>query len=252
MRFFVVGGLFVAIIATSASSSSSPSKSLFGIIPSVRNRQQQHSWIGSIIPRGGSTDDASNYNDADSEQPQQPVYHPGLLDAIIPPSLGDATITASSDYRLSISSSKAKELQIQSGELVAIIGKRRRASYAKVHVLPKGAAASNDEAKVSRNLATNLRLRSMDKVKVVPLLSSSSEDNDDDEEECESKAYNMGNKPTSIASSITFHPLKDSLTSLDHKEGGGGDGLSDEEVLERFITPYLNLDDDDDTMGKSS
>lgn len=252
MRFFVVGGLFVAIIATSASSSSSPSKSLFGIIPSVRNRQQQHSWIGSIIPRGGSTDDASNSNnnDADLEQPQQPVYHPGLLDAIIPPSLGEnASITASSDYRLSISSSKAKELQIQSGELVAIIGKRRRASYAKVHILPKGGAASNDEAKVSRNLATNLRLRSMDKVKIVPLLSSSSEDNDDGEE-CESKAYNMGNKPTSIASSITFHPLKDSLTSLDYKEGGGGDGLSDEEVLERFITPYLNLDDDDDTDGQ--
>ncbi len=245
MRFFVVGALFVAVAASPASSSS-PSKRLFGIIPSVPSRQQQkQSWI---IHRGGGADDTNdsiNIDDSEQQQQQQPAYHPGLLDAVIPPSSDDSEIIASSDYRLCISPSKAKELNIKSGDLVAIIGKRRRASYAKVNILPKGAAT--EEAKLSRNMASNLRLRTMDKVKIVPLSSKNNGEENDDDEECESKSYSLGNKPTSsIAQSITLHPLKDSLTSLDYKEDGGGDGLSDDEVLERFITPYLNLEEDEE------
>ena len=242
MKFFIASALFAAIASSTSSaassSSSSLSKSLFGIGTASRS---QRSLISSIIPRGGGTDDAndnSNSDDADQQQQESPAYHPGLLNAIITSSSSD--VTASSDYTLSISPSKAKELQLKSGDLVAIIGKRRRATYAKVNI-SKG--SSNEDAIVSRNLATNLRLRTMDKVKIVPLT-------EQEDEECESKSYNLGNKPTSstIASSITFHPLKDSLTSLDYKEGGGGDGLSDEEVMERFITPYLNLEDDGDEI----
>jgi hypothetical protein len=242
MRFFVVGALFVVIAASSASSSS-PSKRLFGIIPSASARSRKHSWI---IQRGGGADDTNDIiNIDDSEQQQQPAYHPGLLDAVVPPSSDDSEITASSDYRLCISPSKAKELNVKSGDLVAIIGKRRRASYAKVNILPKG--ATTKEAKLSRNLASNLRLRTMDKVKIVPLSSKNNGEENDEDEECESKSYSLGNTPTStIAQTITLHPLKDSLTSLDYKEGGGGDGLSDEEVLERFITPYLNLEEDEE------
>lgn len=243
MKFFIASTLFAAIAASSSSaaaSSSSLSRSLFGIGTVSRT---QRSLISSIIPRGGGTDDANDTNnsdDAEQQQQEAPAYHPGLLNAIISSSSGE--VTASSDYTLSISPSKAKELQLKLGDLVAIIGKRRRATYAKVKI-SKG--SSNEDAVVSRNLATNLRLRTMDKVKIVPLASSG-----EDNEECESKSYNLGNKPTSstIASSITFHPLKDSLTSLDYKEGGGGDGLSDEEVMERFIFPYLNLEDDGDEI----
>jgi len=50
----------------------------------------------------------------------------------------------------------------------------------------------------------------------------------------------MSSRPD-VASSVTFSPVKDSLHSLELSEGG--DELSEDEVLSRFVKPYLNMED---------
>ena len=44
-----------------------------------------------------------------------------------------------------------------------------------------------------------------------------------------------------IVSSVTYAPIEDSLNSLIASEGG--DEIEDEELMDRFLTPYLNLED---------
>ena len=45
----------------------------------------------------------------------------------------------------------------------------------------------------------------------------------------------------SVASSVTLSPVEDSLNSLIASEGG--DDVPDSELSERFVTPYLNLEE---------
>jgi transitional endoplasmic reticulum ATPase len=126
-----------------------------------------------------------------------------------------------------ISPSKAKELGVKSGDIVVIIGRRRRATYARVAVA-KGKKAV---CTISENLASNLRIRKGDKVKVEPLSDKSSD---------ETRTGDMVLLKRSTApkaASVTFSPVLDSLSSLE--AGEGGDELSDEEILSRFVTPYL-------------
>lgn len=137
------------------------------------------------------------------------------------------------DGTVTISPSKAKELNLKSGDIVGIIGRRRRASYAVVDVAKSSKKGS---VNISHNLATNLRIRDTDKVKIVNL-----DKNAEDAFEATSGDMGLLSIKPNAASSVTFSPVKDSLHSLELTEGG--DELSEDEILSRFVKPYLNMED---------
>lgn len=176
------------------------------------------------IGRGGATSE----NDEPDEQGAEvaELYLPGLLEATVA-GKWDAT-DVGTDFTITISPSKAKELGLNAGDVVGIIGRRRRASYAVVNV----AKGSKGSVSLSFNLANNLRVRGTDKVKVVPLEESSAEENSGD--------MALLTCQPSKAHSVTFSPVKDSLHSLELSEGG--DELPEEELIERFVKPYLDVD----------
>jgi len=233
----------VAVIATTTTATISTivnaNRNIFGIssrskssIFGGQHHQQLNSNIITSLPRGGAT--AELIGEVVDEP--EPLYLPGLLEASIPSkssSSNNTPTTALADYTISISSSKAKELNIKNGDVVAIIGRRRRVSYGTVQIIK----VKNGSVKLSNNLATNLRVLDTDKVKIVPLNSN------DNGEENESESYTLGNPPSDIAHSVTFAPIRDSLHTLELKERGG-DEFSDEEISERFVVPYLNMDED--------
>ena len=172
------------------------------------------------------------YAAIENTQIDDPVLNVFLADDAI---LLEATVAAkwdstdaSTDYTITISPSKAKELGIKSGDVVGIIGRRRRATYAVVNV----AKGSKGSVSLSFNLANNLRVRSTDKVKVVPLEEDSAEENSGD--------MALLTSQPSLAHSVTFSPVKDSLHSLELSEGG--DEIAEEELIERFVKPYLDVD----------
>lgn len=111
-----------------------------------------------------------------------------------------------------------------------VIGRRRRASYARVHI-HKGKKST---AVVSANMATNLRLRNGDKVKVASLTT------ENDEEHTSGDMILFQSSPKTVTS-VTFSPVEDSLASLESSEGG--DEISDDEIMERFVNPYVELND---------
>lgn len=84
---------------------------------------------------------------------------------------------------------------------------------------------------ISENLAKNLRLRKGDALKIVPLAGEK-------EEGTRSGDMLLLDQTTvpKIAS-VTLSPVEDSLSSLEAMEGG--DEIADEEILSRFVTPYL-------------
>ena len=129
-----------------------------------------------------------------------------------------------------LSAKKAKELGVSDGEVVAIIGRRRTASYGRVSVQKKKISPS--KCKVSENLAKTLRLRKGDAVKVVPLTDESS---DESAHSGELSLVDSGSAPS--VESVTLSPIDDSLASLEALEGG--DSISDEAINERFVAPYL-------------
>jgi len=138
--------------------------------------------------------------------------------------------TASADSTITLSPAKAKELSFKEGDVIMVIGRRRRAAYAKVHI-HKG---KKSVATVSASMAMNLRLRNGDKVKIASLTSES------DEEHTSGDMILFQSSPKPVTS-VTFSPVEDSLSSLESSEGG--DEISDEEIMERFVTPYMELDD---------
>lgn len=111
-----------------------------------------------------------------------------------------------------------------------VIGRRRRASYAQVNI-HKGKSKST--CVISHNLAINLRLRNGDKVKVASLTT----ENDDEHTSGDLILFRSSPKPVT---SVTFSPVEDSLASLEASEGG--DEISDDEIMERFVNPYTELD----------
>lgn len=115
---------------------------------------------------------------------------------------------------------------------MGVVGRRRRASYAVVDI----AKASKSSIKLSHNLASNLRVRDTDKVKVVPLEGESMQ-----QFEATSGDMALLAKLPEVASSVTFSPVKDSLHSLELSEGG--DEVSEEEIMSRFLKPYLNMEE---------
>mmetsp|Transcript_3108 Transcript_3108/g.6847 ORF Transcript_3108/g.6847 Transcript_3108/m.6847 type:complete len:910 (+) Transcript_3108:193-2922(+) len=242
---------FTALAAAMAASAavdarSSASNSLFGVArhPSfgqkngIINHHSSNSLATSIATsiRGGADPDADENDDAVVDFTEKALYLPGLLEAKVASSRMNLAIpTASDDYTLTLSPNKAKELNVKSGDIVAIIGKRRRASYGKVKV----AKMKGGSVKVSYNVANNLRIRDTDQVKIVPLTSDTGSDENGNEYE----SYSLGTQPTEVAAAVTFSPVVDSLNILELREGG--DELSDDEILERFVTPYLNLEGGD-------
>lgn len=232
MRFAVATVSALAAVAATAGASHSPGSSLFGVSRSAYNKAGSDLTTGGqgsiskpsflSIPRGGASENDSEEQAAEAAE----LYLPGLLEATVA-GKWDST-DASSDYTITVSPSKAKELDIKSGDVVRIIGRRRRASYAVVNV----AKGSKGSISLSFNLANNLRVRSTDKVKVVPLEEDSAEENSGD-------MALLTSQPT-LAHSVTFSPVKDSLHSLELSEGG--DEIPEEELIERFVKPYLDVD----------
>jgi len=126
-------------------------------------------------------------------------------------------------------------LNVSDGDAVAVIGRRRRATYAIVSVASKK-KGSNSNCFITHNLASNLRIRDGDKIKVVALGEGAAE-----KEERSGDMVLLTKKPT-VVGSVTYSPIEDSLNNLVNSEGG--DEIEDEELMERFVTPYLNIEDD--------
>jgi translation initiation factor IF-1 len=125
---------------------------------------------------------------------------------------------------------KAKELSMKEGDVIVVIGRRRRAAYARVHIHKQ---KKTTLCTISANLAYNLRLRNADKIKVAtPSL--------DDEQHKKGDMILFTSYPKKVTS-VTFSPVEDSLADLGEKD------LSDDEIMERFITPYLNLKEDEES-----
>jgi formylmethanofuran dehydrogenase subunit D len=142
------------------------------------------------------------------------------------------------DSSVLLSPSKAKELKVKEGDTVVLIGRRRHASYGHVQIgVSSGKRKDSDSScTISQNMASNLRLRQDDKVKVVSLKSA------DQNEARSGDLLLLKSKETPVAATVTFAPVEDSLNSLTAVEGG--DELSDEEILQRFVQPYVENSDD--------
>lgn len=124
-----------------------------------------------------------------------------------------------------LTAAKAKELKVSEGDVVVVVGRRRRGTYGRVSIGGKKGTCS-----LSANMASNLRLRQDDKLKVVPL-----EAKQEVEERSGDLLLVTTAKPAAITSA-TFSPIDDSLASLVSNEGG--DEISDEEIMDRFVRPY--------------
>ena len=118
-------------------------------------------------------------------------------------------------------------MNVKEGDTILLIGRRRRASYARV-TITKG---KKGNCSVSENMAQNLRLRNGDKVKAVPLGESLDETHSGD-------MILLSHKNPPKIASVTFSPVEDSMQNLAAREGG--DEVSDEQIMERFIKPYLS------------
>ena len=184
---------------------------------------------------------------------EQSLYFPGLLDASVVAkgrsSGGSHQTTAAatnaiSDCYVSITQSKARELQLHQDELVAIIGKRRRCAYVKVNILQTDRTTTtttkSSSVIIGRNLANNLHIRNDDKVRIISV--NEIEENNEDRQQRRNESsstttgsgsYGLGKRPTIVAKTVTFHPIKDTMSNVDD------DDVSNEELISRFITPYL-------------
>lgn len=193
------------------------------------------------VPRGGAASTNVQEEESEDEQNQEQeetaavpeLYLPGLLSATV--AKKSAIQNAATDSTVILTPQKAKELNISNGDAVAVIGRRRRASYAIASVSSKK-KGSNSNCFIAHNLASNLRVRDGDKVKVVPLGEHAA-----DKEERSGDMILLTKEPVTVVS-VTYSPVEDSLNALVNSEGG--DEMDDEELMERFIAPYLNVEDD--------
>jgi hypothetical protein len=133
-----------------------------------------------------------------------------------------------SDSTIVLSPAKAKELGLRKGDAVALVGRRRRAAYAKVTIDKQ----NNVKCVVSANFAKNLRLRNGDKLKVVPLVGETPKDT---ERSGDMVLLQVSTPPK--ATTVTLAPIEDSLKALQNSEGG--DDIPEEELTARFVAPYV-------------
>jgi hypothetical protein len=132
---------------------------------------------------------------------------------------------------------------LKAGDPVVLVGRRRRASYARIKVVDAkelnklhhhhagSSAMSKKPCVVPENLARNLRLRQDDAVKIVPL--TDGDDTSKADRSGDLQLLSSGTKIPALAS-VTFSPVSESLDSLQASEGE----VSDEEIQERFVGPY--------------
>jgi len=80
----------------------------------------------------------------------------------------------------------------------------------------------------------------MDKIKIVSIGETSEEE--ESERSGDLVLINSKSRPT-VAESVTISPVEDSLERLQAIELDG-DEIEDEDIMERFLTPYLNLEED--------
>ena len=131
---------------------------------------------------------------------------------------------------MTISSSKAKELGVKTGDHVVVIGRRRKAAYAVVNVAKKG-SGKKGSCKVSSNLAQNLKIRNDDKIKIVTL------EADVANESRSGDLLLLVKAEVPTVESVTFSPIEDTLMAL--VAAVGGDDIPDEEIQARFVQPYM-------------
>jgi len=180
------------------------------------------------IPRGGA--EADDEPEEDEGPETEVLYLPGLLEVLL---IASDQPTGTTDSAVMLTAKKAKELGVSNGEVVAVIGRRRTATYGRVLVQKNRKKASSSTCTLSENLAKNLRLRKGDSVKVVPLTEESS--SDEGTHSGELSLVDTDSAP--IVESVTLSPIEDSLASLEALEGG--DSISDDDIESRFIAPYL-------------
>jgi len=192
-----------------------------------------------LLPRGGGAPgDAETSCDGDSDEEVEDVpevlYLPGLLYA----SVGRQLVIkdAKTDSIVTLTSKKARELSLSPGDIVGIVGKRRRATYAVVSIFQKKKGTSSTACSISHNVATNLRVREGDAIKVVPLNGGGEKGM---EEERSGDMLLLCRVP-GVARSVSLAPVEDSLSKLVAAEGG--DEIEEEELMERFVTPYFDLE----------
>mmetsp|Transcript_21373 Transcript_21373/g.32294 ORF Transcript_21373/g.32294 Transcript_21373/m.32294 type:complete len:894 (+) Transcript_21373:70-2751(+) len=235
MKFHFAHSLLIASVAIIATSFDRASASLarqsFSVGKNVPFGLPSRRLVATV-PRGGSQDEASE----EEAEVQEILYLPGLLETSIeknvqPSVLSDATIT--------ISREKAKELGLSNGDVALVIGRRRKATYALVTVKK----VKTGVCRVSANMAKNLRLRNEDKLKVIPL---GSEEDQPRSGDMVLLKYTSAPK----VASVTLSPIEDSLFALEAREGG--DELSDDEIMDRFVTPYMTLSDSSAPIKKDS
>jgi len=136
------------------------------------------------------------------------------------------------DSTVQLSASKAKELGVSTGDVVVLIGRRRHAAYATVSIAAKDNKGKKNSCSVSQNMAANLRLRQDDAVKVALI----EKDETDSVGERSGDLRLLQQQPCAIAT-VTLSPVQDSLQDLAASEGG--DVLDDDEIMARFVAPYL-------------
>jgi len=107
-----------------------------------------------------------------------------------------------SDCTIVLSPSKAKEMKLEEGAAVALVGRRRRAAYAKVSISKQKKVVCG----VSANLARNLRLRNGDKVKVEPLKGETAADA---ERSGDMVLLQVSDAPQVMT--VTFSPIEDKV-----------------------------------------
>jgi hypothetical protein len=145
--------------------------------------------------------------------------------------------TLAQDSAVQLSAAKAKELGVSAGDVVVLVGRRRHASYGTVEIRAASSSSKKTVCSISQNMASNLRLRQDDKVKVVALEKSFEDEN---ASERSGDLLLLQKQPSKIQS-VTFSPVEDSLAALTAMEGG--DEIAEGELLARFVTPYLETGD---------
>mmetsp|Transcript_5416 Transcript_5416/g.6233 ORF Transcript_5416/g.6233 Transcript_5416/m.6233 type:complete len:984 (-) Transcript_5416:41-2992(-) len=209
------------------------------VVDSSRILLTSRSIIETLSRGGGAPGEDETGDDNDSKEEEDTeaeiLYLPGLLEVQLIPA---DQPTVASDSAVLLSAKKAKELGVSNGEVVAVVGRRRSATYGRVEVQKakkrKNNVSSLSTCTLSENVAKNLRVRKGDKVKIVPI-GDTSEEKKEGSHSGDLVLVETDTVP--IVESLTFSPVEDSLASLETLEGG--DSIPDEEIYERFIGPYL-------------
>jgi len=242
----------VVVVATGSTPRGNSNVARFGGVSStfgIRAVESNNAALTMSIPRGGDEpgvekltkekDDNENDNEEDIVET---LYLPGLLHASV--SRKTDTGDAITDCTVILNHKKAKELGVSSGDVVAIVGRRRKANHAIVSVAPRKQKAAGGVSvsgcALAYNLANNLRVRDGDTVKVVPLEKGVVEG----KQEHSGQMLLLTHSPNESVSSVTFSPVEDSLTSL--VNGEGGDDIDDAELMERFVQPYFDVNNEGD------